>query len=118
MLLCIDIGNTNMVLGLWGEGKWTARWRVRTAHDKMPDEYAMLLKTLLKDKKYELEDISRVVIASVVPHLKTVLRDLFDRYLGLKPLVLGPHTARVVGVDGEEIRRIDHGTGQMGSRTT
>ncbi|HEB30405.1 MAG TPA: type III pantothenate kinase [Spirochaetes bacterium] len=90
MLLCIDIGNTNMVLGLWGEGKWAARWRVRTAHDKMPDEYAMLLKTLLKDKKYELEDISRVIIASVVPNLKTVLKDLFDRYLGLKPLVLGP----------------------------
>jgi type III pantothenate kinase len=56
----------------------------------MPDEYAMLLKTLLKDKNFELEDISRVVLACVVPHLKTVLKDLFEMYLGLKPLVLGP----------------------------
>jgi type III pantothenate kinase len=92
MLLCIDTGNTNIVMGLWDDanGDWDARWRVRTAHNKMPDEYAMLLKTLLKDKNYELEDITRVVLACVVPHLKTVLKDLFEQYLGLTPLILGP----------------------------
>jgi len=101
MLLCIDIGNTNMVIGLWNEGKWLAQWRVRTAHDKMPDEYAVLLKTLLRDRDYELENVTRVVIASVVPHLKTVFQDLFNSYLGVKPLILGPgvHTGISIRID-------------------
>lgn len=101
MLLCIDIGNTNMVIGLWNEGNWLAQWRVRTAHDKMPDEYAVLLKTLLRDRDYELENVIRVVIASVVPHLKTVFQDLFNSYLGVKPLILGPgvHTGISIRID-------------------
>ncbi len=101
MLLCIDIGNTNMVIGLWNEGNWLAQWRVRTAHDKMPDEYAVLLKTLLRDRDYELENVTRVVIASVVPHLKTVFQDLFNSYLGVKPLILGPgvHTGISIRID-------------------
>lgn len=101
MLLCIDIGNTNMVIGLWNEGNWLAQWRVRTAHDKMPDEYAVLLKTLLRDRDYELENVTRVAIASVVPHLKTVFQDLFNSYLGIKPLILGPgvHTGISIRID-------------------
>jgi len=101
MLLCIDIGNTNMVIGLWNEGNWLAQWRVRTAHDKMPDEYAVLLKTLLRDRDYELENVTRVVIASVVPHLKTVFQNLFNSYLGVKPLILGPgiHTGISIRID-------------------
>jgi type III pantothenate kinase len=101
MLLCIDIGNTNMVIGLWNKGNWLAQWRVRTAHDKMPDEYAVLLKTLLRDRDYELENVTRVAIASVVPHLKTVFQDLFNSYLGVKPLILGPgvHTGISIRID-------------------
>jgi len=74
---------------------------VRTAHDKMPDEYAVLLKTLLRDRDYELENVTRVAIASVVPHLKTVFQDLFNSYLGIKPLILGPgvHTGISIRID-------------------
>ena len=45
MLLCIDIGNTNLVLGLWDGERWSTIWRIRTVKDKMPDEYAMLLRS-------------------------------------------------------------------------
>jgi type III pantothenate kinase len=90
MLLCIDIGNTNLVFGLWKGRKWLSQWRVRTDRDKMPDEYALLLKGLLGDKGYSLTDVDRVVVGSVVPRLKTVFQELFDRYLGIDPLTLGP----------------------------
>jgi len=90
MLLCIDIGNTNIVLGLWDQGKWLANWRVRTIRDKMPDEYDILLKALLHGSGYEPQAISRVVIASVVPPLTPVFNELFARYLGTDPLVVGP----------------------------
>jgi type III pantothenate kinase len=90
MLLCIDIGNTNIVLGLWHDSAWRAHWRVRTVRDQMPDEYAMLLKALLRDGGFEMTDITRVVLASVVPPLTTIFTDLFARYLGDTTLIVGP----------------------------
>jgi type III pantothenate kinase len=90
MHLCIDVGNTNIVLGLWKDGKWVSHWRVRTVREQMPDEYAMLLKALLRDSGYEMSEITRAVIASVVPPLTTVFTELFSRYLGGEPLVVGP----------------------------
>ena len=90
MLLCVDIGNTNIVLGLWDGGEWLSHWRIRTDRDKMPDEYAVLLKALLAGRDYELRAISRVVMASVVPPLTTVFRKLFTSYVGAEPLVVGP----------------------------
>ena len=90
MLLCIDIGNTNLVFGVWDGQSWRARYRVRTVHDKMADEYAMMLKNLLHESGFELKTVSRVVIGSGVPQLKTVFQELFDRYLNIEPLFLGP----------------------------
>jgi len=90
MLLCVDIGNTNIVLGLWNGKQWLVHWRVRTVRDKMPDEYAILLRALLRESGYELQTIKRVVIASVVPPLTTVFSELFQRYLRTKPLVIEP----------------------------
>jgi type III pantothenate kinase len=90
MLLCIDIGNTNLVFGVWDGDSWRARYRVRTVHDKMADEYAMMLKNLLHESGFELKTVTRVVIGSGVPQLKNVFQELFERYLGLSPLFLGP----------------------------
>ncbi|MBN2324107.1 MAG: type III pantothenate kinase [Spirochaetes bacterium] len=90
MLLCIDIGNTNLVFGLWKENRWIDRWRVRTVQNKMADEYAMLLKTLLAEGGYDFGSISRISIASVVPRLRSVFYELFLRYLEIEPLILGP----------------------------
>ncbi|MBC7260544.1 MAG: type III pantothenate kinase, partial [Chloroflexi bacterium] len=65
MLLCVDVGNTNVVLGLWDKSRWLAQWRVRTVRDQMPDEYAILLKALLRESGYQWSAIKRVVMASV-----------------------------------------------------
>jgi type III pantothenate kinase len=99
MLLCVNVGNSNIVLGLWdGEG-WCAHWRVRTIRNQMPDEYGVLLKALLRDSGYGLEVITRIVVASVVPPLTTVFSELFERYLprhsgtahqAVTPLWIGP----------------------------
>jgi type III pantothenate kinase len=90
MLLCIDIGNTNLVFGVWDGKTWRARYRVRTVHDKMADEYAMMLKNLLHESGFELKTVTRAIIGSGVPQLKNVFQELFERYLGIVPLILGP----------------------------
>jgi len=90
MLLCIDIGNTNIVLGLWSDGTWAAHWRIRTAREQMPDEYFVLLQALLRETGHTMSDIDRVTIGSVVPPLTTVFAELFERYAGTTPLIVGP----------------------------
>ncbi len=90
MLLCIDIGNTNIVLGLHDGAEWSARWRVRTARDNMPDEYEVLIRSLFSQRSLSIDAVERVVISSVVPRLKGVFREMFDDGLGITTIVLGP----------------------------
>lgn len=90
MLFCISIGNSNIVLGLWGQKQWLAHWRIRTVREQMPDEYAILLKALLRDGAHELPAATRVILASVVPPLTPVFAELSRRHLGVEPLVVGP----------------------------
>ena len=90
MLLAIDIGNTNMVLGVHGEGGWMHQWRIHTDRDKMTDEYAVLLRSLLQEADLQGERLDRVALASVVPPLTSVIAETVHRVLGLKPLIIGP----------------------------
>lgn len=90
MLLCIDVGNTNIVLGLWNGSEWATHWRVRTSREQMPDEYFVLLQALLREAGYSMSSIDRVTVGSVVPPLTSVFVELFERYAGVSPLVVGP----------------------------
>jgi type III pantothenate kinase len=84
------VGNSNVVIGLSDGRDWLAHWRVRTIRNQMPDEYAMLLKSLLRDGGYDLSAIDRIVLASVVPPLTTVFTELFKNYVDVGLLMVGP----------------------------
>ena len=90
MLLAIDIGNTNIVLGIHGGSGWLAQWRIRTVRDKMPDEYGVLFRELLREQRIELTDVQRVIVSSVVPPLTGIFGELCQQFLGRQPLVVGP----------------------------
>lgn len=87
-LLAIDIGNTNIHMGLWKGGEWRFNWRARTIHDKMPDEYAVLLRNFLRDRDLNFTDIKNVVIASVVPPLTSAFVELSRQYLETEPVIV------------------------------
>ncbi len=89
-LLAVDIGNTNIVLGAYAGEKLLASWRTATAVHRMPDEYAMLTNSFFSYQGLRLADVRHVVIASVVPTLLTTFEEFSQRYLGVKPLVVGP----------------------------
>ena len=97
MLLCIDIGNTNIVMGLYREQELLTHWRISTNHERMPDEYAMTLLTLLQHAGYDYSNVDDVILASVVPPLTDRFRELVDDYLHLDPLVVD--TGIRTGVD-------------------
>lgn len=88
MLLAIDIGNTNIHLGVWQSDSWALSWRARTVADKMPDEYAVLVQSFLSSGDIGFEAIDGVIISSVVPPLTTAFIELVHRYVGIEPLVV------------------------------
>jgi len=90
MLLAIDAGNTNIVLGIYDGNALISHWRVSTDRQKTADEYGILLKNLFDFQGHKFSDISAVAIASVVPPLITSLEEMSRSYFGLTPLVIGP----------------------------
>ena len=88
MLLCIDIGNTNITFGLYEGDKLGPRWRIRTIHEKMPDEYGVLLDQMFLHRGYRPEQVTGAMIASVVPPLRPVFEQVCREYVGQQPLVL------------------------------
>ncbi|HLU09865.1 MAG TPA: type III pantothenate kinase [Oceanobacillus sp.] len=87
-LLAVDIGNTNIHLGFCQNGKWIISWRARTVTDKMPDEYAVLLRNFLGSVNLTHEAINGVILGSVVPPLTLAFVELSKRYLDIDPLVV------------------------------
>jgi len=98
MLLAIDIGNTNIQMGLWN-GNWDLNWRAQTVSGKMPDEYAVLLRSYLRSKGLDFDAIDSVVIASVVPPLTSTFVELTRQYLGVEPLVISAHIKAGIRID-------------------
>ena len=89
MLLTIDIGNTNIVLGLYDGRQLKDSWRAATDPRRTADEYAVLAYDFLTRRGYQVEQIKACVISSVVPALTPVFRELSQRYWEIEPLVVG-----------------------------
>ncbi len=89
MLLCIDIGNTNIKFGLFDGKRLAGRWRIATDRTRLADEYAVLLLELLGTADLQREDIQGCVISSVVPGLTQEFAELARRYLKTEPVVMG-----------------------------
>ncbi len=90
MILAVDIGNTQTVLGLVIDGGLEARWRVSTDATLTSDEIRVKIAALLALDGYTWTDVAGVVIASVVPALTAAYEDLSNQACGCAPLVVGP----------------------------
>jgi len=88
MLLCIDIGNSNITIGCYQDKTLGARWRLATAHERMPDEYGMQLLGFMHHDNIEPAQITGVALASVVPPLTGKWIEVCQRYLHCDPLVI------------------------------
>jgi len=90
MLLVIDIGNTNIVFGVFDDEKLVNHWRLSTALNKTVDEYAILLSSLIYFEKIKLSDIESAIISCVVPPLLIPFEILCRRYIFIKPIIVEP----------------------------
>ena len=90
MLFCIDIGNTNIVLGVADKGKILKSWRIRTERDITTDELAIMLSALFRSGNIKPARIKDVIISCVVPPLLDTFAKFSQGYFDTKPLVVGP----------------------------
>src|SRR5258708_3538677 len=104
MLLVLDVGNTNTVLGVFARvtkasedvdqpppyERLVAHWRVATRQASTVDEYGVLFRNLFSMASLEVAEIHGIVISSVVPPLDSVLRQVCERYFNSKPLFIEP----------------------------
>jgi type III pantothenate kinase len=88
MLLTIDIGNTNITLGVYEGEQLAAAWRLATNHERMPDEYGWQILGLIRHAGYDPEDLHGSALASVVPPLTSTLLQACEGYLQQRPLVV------------------------------
>ena len=92
MLLAIDIGNTNAVLGLFDGQRLVAHWRLTSLHEQTVDEYGILIRNLFAVDQIDPDSIHGIIISSVVPQVDSTLEEVALRYFGRPPLFVRPET--------------------------
>jgi type III pantothenate kinase len=106
MLLCIDIGNTNITLGLYEGASLGPRWRLSTEHERMPDEFGLQVTGLLQLAGKSPADIQGVAIASVVPPLTGRWIETCRVYLQCDPLIVDAGVRTGVKIRYEDPRAV------------
>ncbi|MFA7078718.1 MAG: type III pantothenate kinase [Syntrophomonas sp.] len=90
MILVFDVGNTNIVIGVYEKENLLNHWRVRTDTMRTSDEYGMMLVGLFKHYQLLMQSVNSIIISSVVPTLMMELEAMSQCYFNCKPLVVGP----------------------------
>jgi len=90
MLLVIDVGNTNIVFGIFREGVLEHRFRIETSRARTSDEYAAIVYQLIAMRNLRNSDVTGAIVASVVPHATDAMLDLVRSTFACEPLVVGP----------------------------
>jgi len=91
-LLCIDIGNTNIVLGVAEQSRILDHWRIRTERDITADEMGILVQNLFRNFDLEMEAIKHMIVSCVVPPLLNTMEVFGRRYFHIEPMIVGPAT--------------------------
>src|SRR5689334_6872009 len=92
MLLAIDVGNTNIVVGLFDGDRLVDTWRLLTLRERTADEAGILIADLFAHRRLDIARVRSAVMASVVPPLTPIMRAMTVRYFGCDPLIVDPRS--------------------------
>jgi type III pantothenate kinase len=90
MLLTIDVGNSNIVAGVWKGDTLLYSWRIHTVAKKTEDEYGTLFRSLFQDKALDPKELRKICLSSVVPSLTNPMITMVESFTGQSPIVVGP----------------------------
>jgi len=90
MLLALDLGNTNLTIGLFNKDKLGATWRLSSDHQRTKDEYGLQISALLANKNLTSDDLSGIILSSVVPPITNWILQACTSYLNISPMIVSP----------------------------
>lgn len=90
MIMVMDVGNTNVVLGVYSDNKLLTSWRLATDRNKTADEMGIMVLDLFRYSKVSNRDIKGIILSSVVPNMMSALEGMCKKYFGMEPLIVGP----------------------------
>jgi type III pantothenate kinase len=88
MLLALDIGNSNIVIGASSNGEWQHQWRIQTDTDKTADEYIVLFNSLFSEVELTFNKFDQIIISSVVPQLTRTISEMFEKKSHTEAIIL------------------------------
>ncbi len=106
MILVIDIGNTNIVLGVYQERKLLHDWRLSTNRSATADEYGVTVFNLFQHAGIRMDQIEGVIVSSVVPPIMPTIEKLCSKYIKKTPLVVGPGVRTGLNIRYENPREV------------
>ncbi|NLN88476.1 MAG: type III pantothenate kinase [Syntrophomonadaceae bacterium] len=106
MITVFDVGNTNIVIGVYEKDRLLTHWRVRTDTQKTSDEYGIMVSSLFNYEGLSMRSVAGAVISSVVPTLMAELVAMSERYLGCRPLVVGPGVKNGLAIKYDNPREV------------
>lgn len=106
MILVLDTGNTNIVLGVYENDQLIQHWRMETDRLKTEDEYGMQVKALFSHANISFDQIEGIIISSVVPPIMFVLETMCKKYFNIKPLIVGPGVKTGLNIKYENPREV------------
>ena len=106
MIFVFDVGNTNIVLGVYKGDELKYHWRIETNRNRTDDEYGMVIKSLFNHSGLSFAAIDGIIISSVVPPIMFALERMCQKYFHVKPLVVGPGVKTGLDIKYENPREV------------
>ncbi|TYQ16835.1 UNVERIFIED_CONTAM: type III pantothenate kinase [Acetivibrio alkalicellulosi] len=106
MILVLDVGNTNITLGVYDDKKLISYWRMGTDREKTSDEFGMFISSLFRNENIDIESIEGIIIASVVPPIMYSLEHALRKYFKLEPIIVGPGVKTGINIKYENPREV------------
>ncbi|KZZ86544.1 MULTISPECIES: type III pantothenate kinase [Bacillaceae] len=106
MILVLDVGNTNTVIGVYEKEELNYHWRIETSRNKTEDEFGMLFTSLFEHVGISFKDFEGIIISSVVPPIMFSLERMCKKYFDIKPQVVGPGIKTGLNIKYENPREV------------
>ncbi len=106
MLLVIDVGNTNIVAGVFEGTEVKTHWRFSTDRSKTADEFGILLRSMFDYSDVSMKEVTAIIISSVVPPVMIPICHMCERYFGIKPMVVGPGIKNGISIRYDNPREV------------
>lgn len=106
MVLVVDIGNTNIVIGVYNSNELIGNWRMVTKNEKTSDEYGIFILNLLQYNDIDYHNIKSAIVSSVVPNVMYSFENAIKKFFNIEPIIVGPGVKTGITISNDNPREV------------